>query len=129
MLTPGYGDKVQQRRVKLATHHDCGIWLAGHLLEFGVPVVLVRKPGETPHGHEVEGPSSTNIGRVLIVDDFVASGNTIRRMAGTLTMADIHVVGVLEHSLNCWNEPLAPGAQPRGNIRFEEQSIPIYGPK
>lgn len=113
----------------VAIQGTSGVWLAGHLLEFGVPVVLVRKPGETPHGNGVEGPSGVDISTVLIVDDFVASGNTVRRMAESLAKYNIRAVGVLEHSLSCWKEPLTEGALPRGHVRAGGDSLPIYGPK
>jgi len=42
----------------------------------GKPIVVVRK-GESSHGRDVEIPYPSNIKKYIILDDLVASGNTI----------------------------------------------------
>ncbi len=58
----------------------------------GVPVIYVRKANEKSHGSSVEANSvGQSISRYLIVDDFVASGNTLDRIvSGIEKFADDH---------------------------------------
>jgi len=49
----------------------------------GLPIVTVRKPGESSHGETIEGPR-IDLVRYLILDDFVSSGHTIRRIESEL---------------------------------------------
>ena len=46
-----------------------------------IPVIYVRKEGEQSHGAVVESNSGAQrIGKYLIVDDFIASGSTVRKI-------------------------------------------------
>ena len=48
------------------------------LMWYEFPLVVVRK-GERTHGNMIEGDAE-RIGRYIVVDDFVASGDTMRRI-------------------------------------------------
>ena len=115
----GYGDwKFQQDRIRakvgdlipvlhdlmmeyrcdaIAVTGQSGIVMAG-ALQFAAdfPIVTVRKQNEHSHGTRLEGPSGLRIRRVLLLDDFVASGNTVRNVQEAMPDAD--VVCVLEHA-------------------------------
>ncbi len=47
---------------------------------FKIPLIYVRKDGETSHGSPVECNARCHIKKYLIVDDFVSSGETVRRI-------------------------------------------------
>jgi len=118
MLYPGYGEwkyskaKLEQKLYELLptieqfaqeVRADClivsgtsGVWLGAVLtLRQDLPVVIVRKPGEASHGRAVEGDCCARIG--VIVDDFIASGATVDRIANTVMDHHIVVGGVIEH--------------------------------
>lgn len=61
-----------------------------------LPVVLVRKAKESSHGSRVEGVAS--VSRLLLIDDFVSSGETALRVRDTLKDYSIGLVAVLEHA-------------------------------
>lgn len=62
-----------------------GVCLMGLLIQAGIPVVHVRKPGEDSHGSNVEFSHGQVSGqRVVFLDDFIDSGNTVRRVADML---------------------------------------------
>lgn len=44
------------------------------------PLIVVRKAGENSHGNKIEASSLIDHNRLLILDDFVASGDTFRRI-------------------------------------------------
>lgn len=50
------------------------------------PLVMVRKPDENSHGSPVEGPQYHKVKRYIILDDFVDSGETVRRIAAKLNL-------------------------------------------
>lgn len=87
-----------------AVQGTSGIWLAPGLISAGYKVLLVRKPGEGSHGFQVE-PYQDICGNsypVVIVDDFVSSGQTVRRMVESLTNnSPHHVVGIVIHDPSC----------------------------
>lgn len=58
-----------------------------------IPVICVRKPNERSHGQDVEGPVM-QLGRYLIVDDFVSTGKTVRHVAKRLRGATLVGVAV-----------------------------------
>lgn len=62
--------------------------------ETGIPLVIVRKPGEQSHGNQVEGPGL--IAKFLVLDDIISSGETMRTIIGALNPAEC--VGVLLYS-------------------------------
>lgn len=82
-----------------------GSWLGAALVAHPdwndkLPLVLCRKPQESSHGPILEGESRANdCRRFLLIDDFVCTGETVRRVAGTLLSDDSRkqLVGVLEH--------------------------------
>lgn len=80
----------------------CMAWaLAGSGMDF--PIMLMRKDGENSHGSKFEGQSGHLYHRVLILDDFIASGATIGGMVRDLAAhaklmgAQVAVVGLLLH--------------------------------
>ena len=50
------------------------------------PLVMVRKPDENSHGSPVEGPQHHEVKRYIILDDFVDTGETVRRIAAKLNL-------------------------------------------
>ena len=68
---------------------SCGfaaLMLSPHL-DFNI--VLLRKDNDNSHGAPIEGPDGHHLGRYLILDDFVSSGQTlnrIRRKIGSLSL-------------------------------------------
>jgi hypothetical protein len=100
---------------------------------FKIPMIYVRKDGENSHGSPVECNARCHIKKYLIVDDFVSSGETVRRIVAKIRdraeMKDAYIprpVGVMcfDTSVNCtatvpvmWR--LGAKAQP---VR-----IPIFG--
>lgn len=110
----------------VAVHGTSGIWLAPALVAHDINVVLVRKSGETQHGNLVEAMMDLDIERVLLLDDFVASGQTVARVQDTLSRPEyrINLVGVLEHSCSSWQNEMLVGAEPR-TYMF---GVPVYGP-
>jgi orotate phosphoribosyltransferase len=81
------------------------------LIDF--PLIVVRKDGESSHGEKIEGTRNVDVTRYLILDDFVASGDTVRNIVKDIEihfkrheewckgMADIkrpECVGVIEYS-------------------------------
>lgn len=49
-------------------------------IEHNIPLIYVRKPEEKSHGHHVESNFTGNIKKYLIVDDFICSGDTVKRI-------------------------------------------------
>lgn len=45
-----------------------------------IPIIYVRKEGERSHGTEIECNYTEEIETYIVVDDFIATGNTIRRV-------------------------------------------------
>ena len=73
------------------------------VLDFNL--VVVRKRGEGSHGEPVEGRSGAEMHRYIILDDFVATGSTVRRIrhdledyAGFVGQKPPQCVGVLTYS-------------------------------
>lgn len=81
-------DKLQPDAI--AVRGKSGIALAFAIsMVSDIPIITVRKPNESSHGTDVEGAalSSTQeegVLRYLIVDDFVASGDTALAIANKL---------------------------------------------
>lgn len=48
-------------------------------------LVLLRKDNDNSHGSPLEGPSGHRIERYLILDDFISSGETVRRVRRKVT--------------------------------------------
>lgn len=58
-----------------------GISLAfATLMLIDFPIIVVRKRGENSHGNPVEGTPDVDVGKYLILDDFVSSGQTVRNI-------------------------------------------------
>lgn len=49
------------------------------------PLIVVRKRGENTHGSSIEGTEGVAVHRYLILDDFVASGTTVKTVVDDLT--------------------------------------------
>lgn len=54
----------------------------------GIPLLLVRKRDEQTHGSRVEGPNGANIKKYAIIDDFICSGSTVKRIIEALSAED-----------------------------------------
>jgi orotate phosphoribosyltransferase-like protein len=61
-----------------------GTWLAPLLIMKGYNVVLIRKDEERSHGQKWEGAGNTEVSRLVLVDDLIRSGNTVRRVIESL---------------------------------------------
>ena len=48
-----------------------------------IPLIYVRKDGENCHGDKIEG-TPINVKKYAIIDDFISSGATMRRIMGKL---------------------------------------------
>lgn len=89
----------------IAVRGTSGICMAWALNGSGCdfPIVLMRKAGESSHGSMFEGRSGHIHRRVIILDDFIASGATVGGMvrdikAHSKLMGDnVEVVGLLLH--------------------------------
>ena len=71
---------------------SCG-FAALVLSDFDFNIVLLRKDNDNSHGAPIEGPDGHHLGRYLILDDFVSSGQTmnrIRRKIGSLSLQRWH---------------------------------------
>ncbi len=123
-----------------AMHHD-------------FPIVAVRKDNESSHGSSVEGPfiGLPEGGRYLILDDFVASGETCLRIIGKLTdyarsnpsreynmekgeyeCIDRHLtcVGVLQYCVtaDAWGVPINDGYGTKQYLPGRRE-VPLFGSK
>ena len=58
---------------------SCG-FAALMLSDLDFNIVLLRKDNDNSHGAPIEGPDGHHLGRYLILDDFVSSGNTLNRI-------------------------------------------------
>ena len=58
---------------------SCG-FAALMLSDLDFNIVLLRKDNDNSHGAPIEGPDGHHLGRYLILDDFVSSGNTMNRI-------------------------------------------------
>lgn len=92
----------------------CMAWaLAGS--GFNVPTILMRKEGENSHGAKFEGREGHVHRRVLLLDDFTASGATVAGMASDLMDhakrmgCELEVVGVLFHEYSDKHAVKRPG--------------------
>jgi len=56
-------------------------WPVGYVTK--IPVAVIRKSGERSHGNPVEG--SGILKNFVIIDDFICSGNTIKRILKLLS--------------------------------------------
>lgn len=104
-------------------------------MAFKIPLIYVRKENERSHGCEVECNSYNKIKKYLIVDDFVSSGETVRKIVngikGLTEAKGIHVpqpVGVL-----CFKEYSSSGKVVK-NVEVNWKSkpektvrIPVFG--
>lgn len=145
----GYGNwKYQQNEMaekvrrlmsdlpKLMVELDCdfvavsgtsGTFIAGALVAAcGLPVLMIRKPGENSHGDLIEGNSEHKYRRGIILDDFVSSGATVRRMIETLgsVYPETHVslVAVVEHASTNLPGSLGPNACGKTTVC----GLPVY---
>ncbi len=77
------------------------------------PLAVVRKPGESTHSYtKVEG---YRVPRVIMVDDFVSSGDTVRRVYDALHGIPMRLVGILlwrHRGLLCLSEDVIALAEP-----------------
>lgn len=109
----------------VAVHGTSGIWLAPALVSHDIPVVLVRRHGETAHGNLVEAAGDRDVRSVLLLDDFVCSGATIARVIEILARPEyaMTLVGVLEHSCQPWRQEISEFSAPRAH----RHGVPVYG--
>jgi orotate phosphoribosyltransferase-like protein len=94
-------DRLQKSGIKFdafAVHGTSGTWLAPLLIMEGYAVVMIRKKGEQAHGSRIEGPSGIDIKRLVIIDDFICTGRTIRRIIETAhQQGPMSVVAIILH--------------------------------
>jgi adenine/guanine phosphoribosyltransferase-like PRPP-binding protein len=65
----------------LAFSGSSGACVAFHAgIEHNIPFIYVRKTGEKSHGKKIESNLTGIARKYLIVDDFVASGNTVKHI-------------------------------------------------
>lgn len=67
-------------------------------IALNLPVIQVRRQGETADGHGMgtEGPRR-NISHYIIVDDFIASGNTVNKILHEFKDAECVAVLLYQH--------------------------------
>lgn len=56
-------------------------------------LIIVRKPSEKSHGSVVEKTSSSKV--CIIIDDFIETGRTLRRIKNYLSDCDINIKAIL----------------------------------
>lgn len=52
-------------------------------------LVVIRKSGEDYHGQSIEGPMDWQQTKYIIVDDFMSSGDTMKRVLDRLSLEDM----------------------------------------
>ena len=67
---------------------SCG-FAALLLSDLDFNIVLLRKDNDNSHGAPIEGPDGHHLGRYLILDDFVSSGNTMNRIRDKISSLSI----------------------------------------
>ena len=98
-----------------------GFYLA---FQHKIPAIYVRKQDEKSHGSAVEcNGEKIQVRRYLIVDDFVSSGETIRRIVAKITEAAVNkdaypakAVGIL-----CYD-----GGGKEGELKVGRRTLSIY---
>lgn len=85
----------------------------------GVPYVVFRKPGVSSHGASVEGAGAYH--RFVIVDDFVCSGETVRRLMLRIADENCETAGIAVYSE--WRSP--PGCPNPGDLTHYE-GVPYF---
>lgn len=86
----------------LLVHGSSGLWIGGMLtIAQNLPVVQVRKPGESSHGYDIEGSPGKRF-RGVFVDDFISLGSTVDRVRELTSRDGFEVVAVLEHGKSEW---------------------------
>jgi len=106
----------------IVVHGTSGTWLAPLLVMKGFDVLMVRKDGEHSHGSVIEGKTTSKheYKHVLMIDDLICSGSTIKRVRDRLELAETpdsinpKIVGVALH-----DQPYKPEQTTYG--------IPIFG--
>lgn len=89
----------------------------------GIPVVFVRKPEDNTHGNLIEGPDDHTMKKYIILDDFVSSGDTVRRVVKTIQKRaiiaeDIKCVGVYQFKeRNARKSSLSMNGVVKGSIK------------
>ena len=125
----------------IAVTGKSGISFMFALLEhIDIPFMTIRKPGENCHGETIEGTLDHNFQRYLILDDFVDSGDTVRRIISTLEKSctysysseQPYCVGVVEYTrgndrywLEDYHNKQRKVAVPR-NAHDYNGSVPIF---
>lgn len=108
-----------------------GISLAfATLMLIDFPLVVVRKEEENAHGSSVEGLDGVDVDKYLILDDFVASGATVRRVVDKLErygftgdpVADADLVALTCVGVVMYAEREDYAAREFGSVR-----LPLFG--
>jgi orotate phosphoribosyltransferase-like protein len=121
-------NKGKDRFCKIASKHQfdaiaftgCSGSAIAYILamEYQVPLIYIRRENERSHGFRVEGTAGQGIYRYLIVDDFVSTGATVRRIIKEIkdwtakkTLPEPECIGVLAYdgSGNSMNEVYIDG--------------------
>lgn len=89
----------------IVLHGSSGVWLGAALVlrrvvPSGCGLFLVRKPEERSHGEIVEGDGKSACTRLLMIDDFVSTGDSVRRVQSLIEENKVRpatIVAVLQH--------------------------------
>lgn len=96
---------VREKCDGIVLHGSSGVWLGSALVlndvvPSGCGLFLVRKPGEQSHGEIVEGDGENECSRLLMIDDFVSTGDSVRRVQSLIEENKVRpatIVAVLQH--------------------------------
>lgn len=82
LLTRRHGTKPT-----IVVHGNSGVSVGfAALMLCDFHLVLLRKDNDNSHGSPIEGPNGHEIDRYYILDDFVSSGDTIRRVVNKINV-------------------------------------------
>ncbi len=90
------------------------------------PLIAVRKGGESSHGYNVEGTENVDVSRYLILDDLVASGETVRNIVKAIG-DHAACVGVIAWDVFCGDDPYR-AVRSKGNYEDADKvEVPVMG--
>jgi len=102
-------NKIKDKIKAIAVRGVSGMVMGGIISEkTGIPLTIVRKSHDGSHaqaeryglrGDTVEGMHE---GDYLIIDDFIASGETINRIVNAITLTDYDNIGMVHQNRKCF---------------------------
>ena len=105
---------------------SCG-FAALMLSDLDFNIVLLRKDNDNSHGAPIEGPEGHQLGRYLILDDFIVSGNTMNRIRNKIAILYRQHHSNGERAPQCVGIVLY-GHHTGGGFRFlDGHNVPIVG--